>query len=128
MQKKNNTMLYIGVSIALIIAAIAATAIVNNARQGSSEDIRAKAGVTSSLRVAGTVTSVDEGQGTFVLSNFHFTTSENPTNMGTWTVSPPPGFKLGSVSDGSKITMIIDPATMLAASSTVTAIQITVER
>lgn len=128
MQKKSNTMLYIGVSIALIIAAIAATAIVNNSRSGSSEDIRAKAGVTSTLRVAGTVTSVDEGKGTFVMSNFHFTTSENPTNMGTWTVTPPQGFNLGSISSGSKITMTIDPATMLAESSTVTAIQITVDR
>lgn len=128
MQKKNNTVLYVGISIALIIAAIAVTAIFNNAKQGTSEDIRAKAGVTSTLRVAGTVSSVDEARGVFVLSNFRFTTSESPANMGSWTVTPPPGFALSSLSGGTKITMTIDPATMLAVSSTVTAIQITVER
>lgn len=128
MKKKTNTLLFVAVSIGLIIAAVAATAIVNRAKEGAPSDIRAKAGVSATLRVTGTVASVDDVKEIFTLTNFRFASSENGANLGTWTVTPPPGFSLSSLSPGVGITMTIDPTTMLAESHTVVATQIIVEK
>lgn len=127
MKKKNNTLLYVVIIIGLIVSAVAATTIVNHSQSGSS-DLRAKAGVATTLRMTGTVITVDSTKGTFALANVRFATSESNTTLGTWTVTPPPGFSLGSLSAGTQITMTVDPTTMLATNSTVTATQIIVER
>jgi hypothetical protein len=128
MKKKSNTLLYIAVSVGLIVAAIAATAILNKSKENASSDIRTKAGVSTTLRMTGTVAAVNESTGTFSLANVRFATSESNAILGTWTVTPPSGFSLVSLSPGTQLTMTIDPTTMLATSSTVTATQIIVER
>ncbi len=128
MKKKNNTIVYVAVIIGLIIAAVAVTAVVNRTKDGQSSDLRAKAGVTTTLRMTGTVAAVDESKGSFSLANVQFASSESNATLGMWTVTPPPGFSVGSLSAGTQITMSIDPTTMLAESSTVTATQIIIER
>ncbi len=128
MKNKNNTLLYIAVSVGLIVAAIAATAILNKSKENASSDIRAKAGVASTLRMTGTVAAVDSTKGTFTLADMRFASSESNTTLGTWIVTPPPEFSLGSLSAGTQLTMTIDPTTMLTQSSTVMATQIIIER
>ncbi|MBI3577204.1 hypothetical protein HY086_04160 [Candidatus Gottesmanbacteria bacterium] len=128
MKKQSNTFLYVVVIIGLIIAGVAATTLLNRAKEGASSDIRAKAGVANTLRISASVAAVDSAKGVFTVTNLHFASSQTGANMGTWTVTPPPGFSLGSLSPGAQLTMTIDPTTMLAESHTVTATQIIIEK
>lgn len=129
MRKPGNSFLYIGASVIFIVFAIAATAFFNRSSQGSSgADLRAKAGATSSLKMTGVVSSVDIGKGVLVVGDLRFASSEQPQNLGVWTVAPPPGFTLATASPGATVTITIDPQTFLAATHTVTATQIIVER
>ncbi len=128
MKKKSNTLIYVAVIIGLIISAIAATAVVNRTKEQAPSDIRAKAGATSALQMTGTVGSVDNSKGVFSLTDVRFVSSTSETTLGTWSVTPPSGFSLNSLSAGTQVTITINPATMLTSSSTVTATQIIVER
>lgn len=132
MQKKNRSSLYIGGSVLLIMLAVAATAIVNQTQNGSqstSEDIRAKAGASSTLRITGTVSIVDNTARKIVVNNLRFIESAGGAgnnNLGSWTVTPPPNFDLGTIAAGNTVTVTIDPSTFLTTYHTVTATQIVV--
>ncbi len=131
MATKNRSTLFIGGSVLLIMFAVAATAIVNTTQNSgqTSADIRAKAGVTATLRTTGTVTLVDNAAGKIVVNNLRFVESTGGvgnSNLGSWTVTPPPGFNFGSVSAGNTVTVTIDPSTFLTTYHTVTATQIVV--
>lgn len=129
MRKSGKSLVYIGASFILIVFAIAATAFFNRSSQSSSAaDLRAKAGVTSSLKMTGAVSSVDIGKGVLVVGDLRFASSEQPQNLGVWTVTPPPEFTLATASPGATVTITIDPQTFLAATHTVTATRIIVER
>lgn len=133
MTKKSNSFMYLGGSVALIIAAIAVTAVIDRSKnsQTSSEDIRTKAGTSTSLQFTGSVATVDQTKGVFSVDNLQFASSAqtNQTNLlGQWTVTPPPSFNIASLGAGSRVTMTVDPTTFLITSHTVTATQITVNR
>lgn len=134
MAPKSKSALYVGGSVLLIMLAIAATAIVNqtqNTGQQGSTDIRAKAGVSATLKTTGIVSLVDTTAGKIVVNNLRFIESTGEigtSNLGSWTVTPPSGFDLGSVNVGNTVTMTIDPSTFLTNYHTVTATQIVVNR
>lgn len=120
--------MYLAGSVVLIIVAIAVTAVVNRFRSpDTSADIRTKAGTTTTLQFTGTVTSVDENKGTLEVSNLQFADGSSADGSSTWTVTPPPGVSISSLS-GAKITFTVAPSTFLIATHTVTATQITVVR
>lgn len=120
---KNNNWLYIG-SFGLVIAAIATTAIIDRTKD---EDIRAKAGITTTQEMRGVVSEINENEGTVTVTNL-----EAPgdtllsKNQGvSWTVTAPSGFNVGSVSSGSRVKMKIIPSTFLISTHTATATEIT---
>lgn len=124
MPRKNNSIFYVGGSVLLIMVAIAATAVVSQTKPTENPtEIRAKAGVGASLKMTGTVSTVDDVGGVVIVNNLQF--ADNPTkNLGSWTVTPPPGFNLLSAYPGATATITIDPSTFLAANHTVRAVQI----
>lgn len=126
MNRKNNTLLFVGISLILIISAIAATAIISRTKDGGSSDIRAKAGVTTTLRMKAMVATIDETKGTIVVSGLMFSDSQN--DLGSWTVTPPPGLSVSSLSAGQTISLSVDPSSMDVATHTVRATQLIVER
>lgn len=126
MQRKSNTFLFVGISLILIVAAIAATAVISRTKDGGSSDIRAKAGVATTLRMKAIVATIDEVKGTIVVSGLSFSDSQN--DLGAWTVTPPPGIPLSSLSPGQMISLSVDPSSMDVATHTVRATQLIVER
>ena len=131
MQKKSNNVIYIFVSVILIVVAIASTAVINRLRSPNDGvvDVRARAGITSSLRFTGVVSSVDEAKGVINVDSLQFATGESASSiLGVWTVTPQPGFVLSSVGPGTKISIVAEPTTFLINSHTVTATQITISK
>lgn len=123
---KGNYWLFIG-SIAFIFVALGFVTILNStSNSGESTDVRAKAGAISTLKLTGTVRSVDTAKHTFVLSDLVFSDTKNKggKSLGTWTVSAPPGYNLGTIPVGREVTIIINSSTMLATSHTVTATEV----
>lgn len=126
--KSHNSFLYIGASMFLIVGAIAATAIFRRNDTSSGTDIRAKAGVSASLRLTGNVSGADDTNGTLTVSNLKFMDSQDTTTLGTWTVTPPEGSSVSSYPVGANIVLTINPNTFLVTSHTVTATQIVVNK
>lgn len=129
MRKKkqtNNTLLFI--SIGLIFLAILLTAIIGKVTNNeSATDLRAKAGFSSSLRLEGVVKSVDSSSGTFIVDDVHFiykSRKDSEENLGSWTVTPPEGFSLGSLAPGSAVILNANPNSFLVSSHTMTAAKI----
>lgn len=126
-KKQNNILFFIG-SVLLIIVAIAVSAILqkNTTSQEKSSDVRARAGVASSLELTGVLSSIDDISNVFILDNVKFPGSDTQS-LGTWTVSPPPKFSLSSLSAGKTVRIKVNAATFLATSHTVTATEVKTE-
>lgn len=123
----NKNMFLLG-SVFLIILAVAMVALLNRGTSPSgSEDIRARAAVTKSLQLNGTVANIDESTGTIIVDNVYLADNSRvgeATSMGTWTVTAPPNFNMASIAPGQNVVMGIDSKTFLAQSRTVTALTI----
>lgn len=130
MPQKNNSIIYIFLSLLLVVAAIITTAVINRTRSpgASSQDIRARADASSPLQFTGTVSSVDENKGVLVVDNLQFASGSSGSTLGLWTVTPPAGFSLASIGTGTKVTIFADGATFLIKSHTLTATQISINR
>lgn len=126
-KKQNNILFFIG-SVLLIIVAIAVSAILqkNTTSQEKSSDVRARAGVASSLELTGALSSIDESSNVFILDNVKFAGSDTQS-LGTWTVSPPPNFSISSLSAAKTVRIKVNAATFLATSHTVTATEVKVD-
>jgi hypothetical protein len=115
---------------ALVVVGIITTAIIDAVRnnQGAA-DIRAKAGVTNTLKLTGTVESVDEAAGTISVSDVQFDPSSRSgkaVNYGTWNVIPPSSFNLLSATPGTKVAFTVNSDSFDVASKQVVAAQVTV--
>lgn len=112
----------------LILFAIILTAILNKSGSNASlTDIRTKAGLGTSLKAEGIVSSIDPAQGVFTLKDLHFVhknRDDSKSNLGEWTVSPPAGFNVGSLREGSTVTVTFNPTTFLTTTKTMTATNI----
>ena len=100
-KETNNTLFF--VSIGLIFFAIILTAIISKvAGTESATDLRAKAGFSTGLKLEGVVKSTDSSSGTFIADNVHFiykSRKDSEENLGSWVVTPPPGFSLAELRD-----------------------------
>jgi hypothetical protein len=122
-----NTML-VG-SLVLIILAIGMVALLDRSSSQSegSTDVRARAAITNTLMINAVVESTDETLGTITVQNVYFADSSRAgeaRDMGTWIVTPPSAFNLGSVSPGTRVRIGVDSKTFLAAKRTLTAVSI----
>lgn len=126
---KNKTYLFVFGSIILILLGIALVAIISkSAPAGSSSDIRARAGTQNALKFVGVVASIDEGQGTIQVADIQLADSSrsgDAQNYGNWTVTTPPTFNFASISQGSRVTIGVDPSTFNVANHAVTALTLT---
>lgn len=116
---------------ALIIVGVITVAIINVVKnnQSSATDIRAKAGVTNTLKLTGTIDSTDDIAGTITVTDVQFAAesrSGKPVNYGTWTVTPPNTFSLSSSAPGAKISFTVDSDSFDVISKKVTAANVTI--
>lgn len=128
---RNKNVLLFG-SIGFIVLAIGLVTILDrfSSPQETSTDVRARAAVTNTLQLHGTVSSVDEAKGTVTLSDVYFadaSRSGDAKNLGVWTVTAPPAFNFASVAPGMFVTVGVDAKTFLATSHTVTALTLVPE-
>ena len=98
MNKRPDSLLYIIALAALIVAGIVTTSIINAVKNNQAgTDIRAKAGVTSTLKFTGIVNSINDTDGTITVDNVQLSQesrSGQAVNYGTWSVTPPQTFSI----------------------------------
>jgi len=127
--ESSNTLFF--VSIGLIFLAIVLTALISKiSSKDSATDLRAKAGFSSSLKLEGTFKSADSSNGTFIVDNVHFiykSRKDSEENLGSWTVTPPPGFAVSSVRPGDTVILNVNPTSFLVIDHTLTAAKIEVQ-
>ena len=123
-------------SVLLIITAIAVTAILNATKSpSSSKDVRARASVTSLLRLRAVVVSVDEAKAQASVNGLEFTGNTPPSLQsvarntgGVWTASVDGNVNLGVLNPGSRVELQVNPASFDIAGRSLTAASITVLR
>ncbi len=129
--KKAKGLPYIVAALVLIIVGIITTAIIGAVKNSAStSDIRAKAGVTNTLKLTGFVGTVDDISGTISVENVQFDESSRSGpahNYGTWTVTPPRAFSLLSAQPGKKVTFTVQTESFNVAVKKVSAVQLTVK-
>ena len=127
-KKKPSVLVYVGGSVILVMATVAFTAIINRTKPESSTDIRAKAGVLSTLKLTGTVVSIDTTKNILTVAQlkFHNQIGESiDTSLGTWTVTPPPAFVLSTLVPGKEVVITADASTFMVDAHAVKATAIT---
>lgn len=134
MNSKSKGLIYILSAVGLIIVGIVTTAIINavkNTNQSSSGDIRARAAVTNTLKLTGTVSEIVDLEGMIIVSNVQFAdTSRSGTakNYGTWKVFVPSNFSLATAVVDAPVTFTIDAKSFNVSTKSVVASQITIEK
>jgi len=105
-KKPDRSMIYIGISVILLMGAIAATSIINS-RQSSQTDIRAKASTTTGVVYQGIVNSVDFGKGVLLVESLK-PEKGGMALSGVWTVLVPTTVSLGQFSAGTGVNITVD--------------------
>lgn len=121
---KGSNWLYIG-SIALVIAAIAITAVIDRSKS-SQEDIRAKAGLTTGQMATAVVSSVNESVGALLVTNFAI--GENGTSTSAseiWTIELAVTTNTAALTPGARVVMKLDPTTVNISTRTARALEVT---
>lgn len=130
-KKKGGSFLYFFGSVAMIVAAVALTALINFSKTDSTTtDVRARASANT-LQLTGTVVSTDETTGIIIVQNVQFAEESRSgpgKNLGTWQVTPPPSFAISQAFPGAQLTITIQAASFDINLREVTATQITVAR
>ena len=132
MKKRANRLVYIILILLIIVAGIITTTIINSLKNNTSPaDIRARAGVINTLKLTGTVSDIDTANVTMTVDNVILNAesrSGQEINYGTWIVTPPRTFTLSSASPGTKVTFVVNSASLDVASRQVVASQVTISR
>ncbi len=121
-------------SVALIVTAVIATAIVNRTSNTASvQDIRTRASVTSLMRMTAVVTSVDEAKGIVIVNGLQFSGSapeslEGRNTAGEWTVSLAGNANFAGLYPGARVELQVNPSSFNIAQRSLTAAAITVSR
>jgi hypothetical protein len=125
------TNLLYGISVALILFAIIFVAILGKIQnKGSESDVRARASTNSGVVVEGVIDSVDPTTGIMMVSSVHFP-EQDPSkikSMGNWTITLPTEYDSGSIYNGARVNLMLNPTTFLITQKTATAIKIEVRR
>jgi hypothetical protein len=131
MKNNNKNLIYIVAAVSLIIIGIIMTSIIGAVKNNQAPaDIRAKAGVTNTLKLIGIVESTDETNGTVTVSNVQFDQSSRSGeahNYGTWVVTAPRTFSLFSAQSGKSISFTIATESFNVAVKNVVATQMSVK-
>lgn len=137
MKKKttSNSFIYFFGSVLLIVSAIVATSILNTTSNAGSQDVRARASVTSLMRMTAIVETIDETKGVIVVNSLQFSGS-TPEGLqsiarntgGTWDVTFSGNVNLGTVGPGSRVELQVNPSSFNIAGRTLTAASITISR
>jgi len=134
-KKTSNSFIYFFGSVLLIVSAIVATSILNTTSNAGSQDVRARASVTSLMRMTAIVETIDETKGVIVVNGLQFSgsTPEGLQNIGrntggTWNVTVSGNVNLGTVGPGSRIELQVNPSSFNIAGRTLTAASITISR
>jgi anti-sigma-K factor RskA len=131
MKAKRQGFWYVAGSAAMIVAAIALTALINFSKTDTTTtDVRARAGANT-LQLVGTVVETDENVGTITLGNVQLadeSRSGAAKDLGTWIVTPPPSFSILQAAPGVRLTVTISAATFDVANKSVVATEIKVTR
>lgn len=138
MKKKttSNSFIYFFGSVLLIVTAIVATSILNRTNNiAGSQDVRARASVTSLMRLSAIVESVDETKGLVIVNGLQFT-GNAPEGLqsvarntdGTWNVTVSGSVNLAVLGPGSRVELQVNPTTFNIAKHSLTAAAITVSR
>ena len=127
MQKKGFNVFFIG-SIGFLILALGFLTILNRTKSSENgTDVRAKAGIVATLKMSADVVSVDDNRGTINVDQLKFQDrGDGQLSLGAWVVTAPPTVSVGSLAIGDRISLIVDPATFLAETHTLTATEIRV--
>lgn len=126
MPSKNYTLFFV-ISVGFVLLSIAFITILGQAgnKNASPDDIRAKAGVASSVHVTGTVLSYDAAANTMSVANIQFSNaSPDAKTMGTWTVTPRIQDFVPSNYVGKRVDISVDATTFDTGAKTLTAIAI----
>lgn len=129
-----NFKIFLG-SVLLIGAAIAATAILNRTTSSKgTQDVRARASVTSLMRMTAIIAAVDESAGTATVNSIQFASSA-PKNLqalasqgGEWTVTAAGNTNLASLRPGNRVEMQVNPTSFNIAEHALVAQAITAIR
>jgi hypothetical protein len=108
-KKPDHTMVYIAGSVILLVAAIAATSIINN-RPSTEADIRAKASLQTGVVYEAIVRSVDAGTGVVTVESLK-PKDKGMTLSGIWTVQLPTAVSLSGISTGTNVQITVDSKT-----------------
>ena len=131
----SNSFPYFFGSVILIVAAIVVTAILNRTTSEKPQDVRARASVTSLMRMTAIVETIDETKGVIVVNGLQFSGS-TPEGMqsaarntgGSWNVSVSGSVNLSPISPGSRVELQVNPSSFNIADRTLTAAAITLTR
>lgn len=120
-------------SVILIVAAIVITAILNRTTTEKPQDVRARASVTSLIRLTAIVSAIDDATGSITVNDIQFASSA-PENLqglaaqdGEWTVTAL-GINLATLRPGARIELQVNPSSFNIAKRSLTAAAITVSR
>ena len=135
-KSSSNSFLYFFGSVMLIVTAIVATSILNRTNNiAGSQDVRARASVTSLMRLSAIVESIDETKGLVIVNGLQFTGSTPEAlqsaarnSGGAWNVTVSGSVNLGSLGPGSRVELQVSPASFNIAERMFTAASITVSR
>ena len=137
MKKKttSNSFIYFFGSVLLIVSAIVATSILNNTSNAGSQDVRARASVTSLMRLTAIVESVDETKGLVIVNGLQFTGS-TPEGLqsvarntgGVWNVTVSGSVNLAVLGPGSRVELQVNPTTFNITQRSLTTAAITILR
>lgn len=120
-------------SVILIVTAIAATAILNRtSNTATSQDVRARASVTSLMRMNAVVTSVDEGKGIVVVNGLKFS-GNAPESLarntaGEWQAHVAENVPIANLRPGARVELQVNPTSFNIAGHSLTIQAITVLR
>ena len=130
--KKSRGLTYIIAAVSLIVVAIITTAIIGAVKNNQAPaDIRAKAGVSNTLKLTGIVNAVNEADGTITVDGVQFSqdSRSGPAhNYGTWTVTPPLSFSILTAQPGKSIMFTVETTSFNVATKQVAATQMSVEK
>lgn len=129
--KKSSGLIYLIAAVMLIVVGIITTSLISSVKdRDSTTDIRAKAGNTNTLKLFGTISGVNDIEGTVIVTNVEFSRdsrSGDAKNYGTWTVTPPANFQFSSAAPGLSTTFTVETISFDVSSKKVAAVQMTIE-
>jgi hypothetical protein len=132
MNKKPDSMMYIMGLAGLIVVAVITTSIISAVKNsGNATDTRAKAGVVNTLKLVGTIESVDALTRELTVLDVQFAAesrSGKAVNYGTWKVMPPAAFDSTNAVPGVKINFTVNSDSFDVSAKQVIAAQMSITK